>query len=78
MRIKIRSEERNFNIWLPTRLFLNPVSAAICVKAVKSKNFAEIEDNNLLAINNKNGQLSYPAMCKLFRVMRQSRYLLQG
>ena len=78
MRIKIRSTERNFNLWLPTRLFLNPVSAAICVKVVNNQKFMGSEAQSLLSINNENRELSHSAMCKLFRTVRKSRRLLQG
>jgi len=48
------------------------------VKAIKSKKYADLQDEGLLATNSENRQLSYPAMCKLFRVIRKSRHLLQG
>jgi len=59
MRIRIKSDDDNFRLWLPTRLFLNPIGAAICTRAAK-------------------GQISFWAMCRLFRVARRCRRYLKG
>jgi len=67
MRITVRSDEHNFRLWLPNRLFLNPVSAAICVKALRSRKLSVLQDD-----------IPYFAMLKLFRAIRKSRHLLQG
>jgi len=59
MRIIVKSDDHNFRLWLPTRLFLNPVGAIICTRAAK-------------------GQISFFAMCRLFRAVKRSRHLLKG
>ena len=67
MRIKVKSKDRNFNLWLPTRLFLNPLSVAICTKIINNK--------PAVATGSK---ISYFAVRKLFKVIRKSRHILQG
>ena len=65
MRIKIRSEEHNFSIRLPSRLFFNPATAAICVKALNNKYYSVLQDQSLLAVD-ENNPLTYAAVRKLF------------
>ena len=38
MKIDIRSEEKKFFLWLPTRLLLNRLTAAIAVACINKKN----------------------------------------
>jgi len=75
MRIKVRSDDTRFNLWLPTRLFVNPLSAAICTLAVNCK-FGKRYYSEF--IPSEGEKLSFVATYKLFRAIRKSRRLLKG
>jgi len=72
MRIKINSGGRKFNLRIPTRLFFNPISAAICKGAVTIGRTSF--DNNNINLSS----LSYRDIRKLFKIIRMSRILLDG
>ena len=69
MRIKIKSDETNFKLWLPTRIFLNPLSAIICTT---------VANNNKFSSEFISAKLPYSGMIKLFRAVKSSRRVLQG
>jgi len=72
MRIRVNSSDTNFRLWLPTRLFLNPIGAAICTKVIKiglSHSGASVRNHEVIP---------YSAICQLFKHIRQSRYILDG
>jgi len=72
MQIKIKSKDRNFNLWLPTSLFLNPLGIVICTKVING-NFT-----NSLFSKATGHKVSYSKMRRLFKVIRKSRRILQG
>ena len=75
MRIKIRSSERNMKIWLPTRLLLNPITAAISVKVINSGKYR----GSALPSPSVNGErASFFDMYKFFRQIRKCRRILNG
>jgi len=63
MRIKICTDGHNFSLWLPTRLFINPLSAIICVKIARKIAHVDLPCDDLR---------------KLFVIVRKSRDLLNG
>ncbi|MCL2216509.1 MAG: hypothetical protein FWB91_05755 [Defluviitaleaceae bacterium] len=67
MRIKVSSEDSNFNLRLPTRLFFNPITAAFCRLAIPAaaKQYVQID-------------LTYTQMRILFKEIRRCRKLLNG
>ena len=77
MRIKVRSESHKFNIWLPSRLFFNPATAAICVKALHNKHYSMLQNQSLLTADEDN-PLTYAAVRRLFSAIRKSRRILKG
>jgi len=79
MRIKVRSKDSSFRFWLPNRLLLNPLSAAICTKVLKSKNNEKWKANNAVIDTRENhNAITYSAMLKLFKAIRKSRRVLKG
>jgi len=67
MRIKVQSDDTNFKLWLPTRVFLNPLSAIICTLVVNNKKYSKFSI-----------KVPYSDMVKLFRAVKKSRHALQG
>jgi len=80
MRIRVRSKDSNFRLWLPNRLLLNPVSAAICVRALKGKKYAKLKaaSSTLIETRANKGIVTYSATLKLFKAIRKSRHILKG
>ena len=77
MRIKIKTKDHNFRFWLPNRLLLNPVSAAIFVKAINSKKLVDLQDENFINTP-QDERVTYSDTLKFFAAVRQSRKILQG
>jgi len=67
MRIKVRSDETNFNLWIPTRVFFNPLTAAICTKFVPSAAKQFIPQGT-----------DFTDLRKLFKELRHCRKYLNG
>jgi hypothetical protein len=60
---------------------LNPVSAAIAVKAIRNKNFDELQtelDDELDDFQIEGGEVTYSAMLELFAAIKKSRRVLNG
>ena len=65
MRIKIKSEDTNFRLWLPTGMLLNPLTAIVCTTVANSKEILPTK-------------VPYSCMIKLFRAVKKSRRILRG
>jgi len=81
MRITVRSSDTNFNLWLPTRLLLNPVTAAIVAfgskHATKYVSWETISGGHLSSESGEN-PITFNNMRKLFVTIRRCRRVLKG
>jgi len=68
MRIKVKSEDANFSIRIPSVLCFNWIGAAIASKTI----------NIGISHANVKTKLPYSSMRKLLKAAKQSRHLLQG
>jgi len=67
MRIKVQSDDTNFRLWLPTRVFLNPLTAIICALVVNNAKYSKFSC-----------KVPYSDIIRLFRAVKKSRHALQG
>jgi hypothetical protein len=80
MRIKIRSDENRFTIWLPNVLLFNPLSALICTRILNRYGSGHVTKWKSFGkpLYPVKGGVYYHDVYRFFKVLAHSADLLDG